>query len=68
MRDEKLCVATILASCLFLALLFGVAGCGSSGGDTPAGGVGQVKLVREGGRWPVDYELGQWYGLAPGMT
>lgn len=28
---------------------------------------GKVKLVREGGGWLVDYELGEWYGLAPGM-
>lgn len=43
-------------------------------GDTAAvtvlagnGEAGTVKLVREGGRWLVDYELGEWYGLAPGM-
>lgn len=26
----------------------------------------QVALVREDGEWLVDYEIGEWYGLAPG--
>lgn len=31
---------------------------------TPAGGAEeQVRLVRENGKWLIDYELGQWYGL-----
>ena len=31
---------------------------------TPAGGADQqVKLVKEDGKWLIDYELGQWYGL-----
>ncbi|MBU4193415.1 MAG: hypothetical protein KKE79_00775 [Actinobacteria bacterium] len=31
---------------------------------TPAGGADeQVKLVREEGKWLIDYELNQWYGL-----
>jgi hypothetical protein len=34
---------------------------------TGRGEEGQVKLVREGDRWMVGYELGQWYGLAPDM-
>jgi len=35
----------------------------STGGGTG----GTVRLSREGGRWLVDYELGEWYGLAPGF-
>ena len=31
---------------------------------TPAGGADeQVKLGKEDGKWLIDYELGQWYGL-----
>ena len=34
---------------------------------TPDGGADeQVKLVSEDGKWLIDYELNQWYGLAPG--
>jgi len=34
---------------------------------TPAGGADeQVKLVKEDGKWLIDYELGQWYGLDSG--
>ena len=35
---------------------------------TPSGGADtQVKLVKENGKWLIDYELNQWYGLAPGV-
>lgn len=34
----------------------------------PTGGVPQnVNLIKEGGNWHVDYAMGQWYGLVPGL-
>ena len=34
---------------------------------TTAGADRTVNLVNEEGEWLVDYQLGEWYGLAPGL-
>lgn len=34
---------------------------------TGGGAGGTVGLSKEDGRWLVDYQLGEWYGLAPGF-